>query len=251
LIYCYGLSAPKYIECTAALRFLELSPEDSILDIGCGHAVFPSVLKRLCANVSVIDISKESIIWQARKSQISKRSLQGFLSSGNMLPFRDRSFSRVTAMSSIEHFLGEGDIEFSREIGRVLKPYGICVVSVPLVSGNRSVCITDWKWDMPSHLTYLLGGALPLILKKFNVDRSSTDRYSAKKYCMNDVFRRIVGPSGCLLEDSLRFNIPMGTMIRTHIFPVGILTPLDYCLAKFAEVGEKPTGGIVLKLRKE
>ena len=251
LIYCFGLSAPKYVECTTALKFLELNPSENILDIGCGHSVFPSVLKREYPNVSVMDINRDSLIWQIQKSRQARRPLQGFLSSGARLPFKDCSFSRLTALSTIEHFPGEGDIEFSRETGRVLKPHGIGVVSVPLVDGSKSVCITDWRWDMPHYLTSLLGPALPLIIKKFNVDRSPADTYFAKKYCMNDVFRRIVEPSGTVLEDCIRFNVTMGTIIQTHIFPVGVLTPLDYWLVRFAEIGKEPTGGIILKLRKE
>lgn len=251
LIYCFGLSAPKYIECTTAMKFLDLNPSENVLDIGCGHSVFPSILRRRSPKVSVMDINRNSLIWQIQKSRLARRPLQGLLSSGARLPFKDCSFSRVTALSAIEHFPGEGDIQFSEEMGRVLKPHGICVVSVPLVDGSKSVYIADWKWDMPHYLTSLLGPALPSILKKFNVDRSPVDTYFAKKYCMSDVFRRIVEPSGFVLEDSVRFNITMGTMIRTHIFPVGVLTPLDYWLVRFAEIGNEPTGGIILKLRKE
>jgi SAM-dependent methyltransferase len=51
------------------------------------------------------------------------------------LPFRDGAFTRVSAISSIEHI--PDDRAVGREIGRVLAPAGIAVVSVPYTFKER------------------------------------------------------------------------------------------------------------------
>jgi SAM-dependent methyltransferase len=69
------------------------------------------------------------------------RALQGRLSlavaDGRRLPFRDASFDRVCSISVLEHIPGAGDGDCIAEIGRVLRPGGRCVVTVPFWPAGR------------------------------------------------------------------------------------------------------------------
>ncbi len=48
------------------------------------------------------------------------------------LPFPDGAFDKAFAISVLEHIEGDGDAAAIRDMGRVFKPGGTCVVTVPL-----------------------------------------------------------------------------------------------------------------------
>ncbi len=251
LMYCFGLSSSRYIEYTAALNFLELKTGEKILDIGSGHSIFPSLLNIHGSYPFLVDVTRDCLIWQIEKARIRLNQKFDFaLSSGEHLPFRNNSFHAVTAISVLEHFRHNGDIKCSEEIGRILKPNGICVVSVPATSADETIENTHWASGVPSIQRRFFGRSLRVIFKKFNVDRNG--KYLMREYCFEDLMKRIVEPTTCILEDYLTMSSQKAKMIYNAILPP-ILTPLEYLLAKrFVYVGKskKDIGGIILKLRK-
>jgi SAM-dependent methyltransferase len=97
----------------------ELSPQERILDLGCGSGSMRKQLKGL----NVIGIDVDPILLSAN------RELAGVCGRSHRLPFAEGSFDLVISHHSLEHFRdAEGTI---REIGRVLKPAGRLFVSVP------------------------------------------------------------------------------------------------------------------------
>lgn len=251
-IYCFGLSSSRYIEYATALKLLDLKRGGKMLDIGSGHSIFPSLLRigGLCT-VS-LDVTKDGLAWQIRKTQRHfKRRLDATLSTGGCLPFRSNSFHAITAISVLEHFNGNGDIECSEEIGRILRPNGVCIVSVPATSSSKTIQSTDWASGVPSVQKFFFGVSLRTLFRKFNVDREK--EYFIREYCVKDAFERIVNPSGCVLEAFIPIENVVAKMIYKSALPSGVLTPLEFLLAtKFTDTDKWTTnlGGVIIKMRK-
>jgi len=252
LLYCFGLSSSRYIEYATALDYLKKEPREKILDIGSGHSIFPSILKNEGFDVFVVDNARESLVWQKKKTKSpgSKRHLKVALSSGERLPFDDSTFSSVTAISVIEHVPDDRGV--AREIGRVLKSHGTCIVSVPATPLTETLTNTHWTYGVPTFPRMWLRPTLGVVFKRFNVDRRDKD-YLIREYCTRDVLKRIVEPSGCALEEISPFENVTAKMIYSNIVPSGVLTPLELLLvAKFTNIGEsiKNVGGVIIKMRK-
>lgn len=47
------------------------------------------------------------------------------------IPFEDSSFDRVFSVSALEHVSDDGDVRIAKEVGRILKPDGIFVITCP------------------------------------------------------------------------------------------------------------------------
>lgn len=251
-IYCFGLSSSRYIEYATALKLLDLKRDDKMLDIGSGHSIFPSLLRNRGLYTISLDVTKDGLVWQIQKTpRHFKRRLDATLSTGDRLPFRSNSFHAITAISALEHFDGNGDIKCSEEIGRILRPNGICIVSVPATSASKTIQSTDWASGVPSVQKFFFGTSLRAVFRKFNVDRNK--EYFIREYCVKDAFERIVNPSGCVVESFIPIENVVAKTIYKSALPSGVLTPLEFLLAtKFTDT-EKWTsnlGGVIIKMRK-
>lgn len=255
ILYCYGLSTSRYIEYSIALSFLlvEIKRKSSVvLDVGCGHSVFPTFLQKLGLNVIVVDSNNEALKWQMKKSlELNGSSVKTVLADMQCLPFKDQSIPNLSCISAIEHIPKNGDIEAASEAGRVLMDKGTFVVSFPLSSQKQSRCITNPTSGVPTSLRRVFKVALPTIFKKFNVDRGST--YFERLFSSKDVYKRVVSPSHCQEECNLTLRSSKTVkFIHQRLFPTGTLTLLEYFLVNFMEIGENLEGddAAILKLKK-
>lgn len=141
----------RCIEYPLVIELLELKPHIALLDLGVGRGPFSTFLAlRRAANVLALDIDPGCISWQAEKAQHlgpGHSDFQVMVSDSRCLPFPEGSFDRVLNLGSIEHIRGEGDRQTAIEMGRVLKPGGIAVFSIPY--GNQC---TERESD--SHVKY-------------------------------------------------------------------------------------------------
>ncbi|MDY7232814.1 class I SAM-dependent methyltransferase [Hyalangium rubrum] len=65
------------------------------------------------------------------------------------LPLEDRSVDAMTLHCSFEHFEGEADTGFIREVGRVLRPGGrVCIVPLYLGQYAFTMCDPAWGYDI-------------------------------------------------------------------------------------------------------
>jgi SAM-dependent methyltransferase len=121
----------------------DVRPGLDILDVGSGGSFLPVYLgvSAGCRVVSIdladprdtgADAWRRSLNGWSRRN--GGRSLPTAFTrcDAGRLPFRDASFDRVFVVSTIEHMPGEGDSVAAREIGRVLRPGGLAVISVPV-----------------------------------------------------------------------------------------------------------------------
>jgi ubiquinone/menaquinone biosynthesis C-methylase UbiE len=253
-LYCFGLSASRYIEYTSALIFLssELKASSIILEIGCGHSILPTLLARSDLDAVALDISRDALKWQIDKSRETlNKSLNPVLADGRSLPFKDRSISVISCISAIEHIPGNGDIQAAREIGRVLKPNGLCIMSFPLSTRPISYSKREWTAEIPPLIKRFSKSFLPMIFKQLKVDRTLS--YFERFYGLKDVNKRIIAPSCCIKEDCLALK--SGWFVKffyERLIPTGVFTPLEFVMARFLTVSKctQDIEAVILKIRK-
>jgi SAM-dependent methyltransferase len=107
-----------------ALAALEPRPGDRVLDVGCGSGPFLAH-PRGELRCYGIDISANALT----KARARRPDARLALADGERLPFPDASFERVACLGNLEHFLEPA--RGARELRRVLKPGGRCVVLLP------------------------------------------------------------------------------------------------------------------------
>jgi len=252
VIYCFGMSASRYIEYSVALKFLSPKSGQFFLEVGCGHSILPTFWQKLGMETLVLDTNRNALRWQARKSkEMAVTTNVAFLGDARYLPFKDRSIDAVSCISTIEHIPGDDDTKTASEIGRVLKDDGICIMSLPLSQRRESYIRRNWAVGIPPLMQRALTSFLPTILSKFNVDRTCS--YFERFFSQEDLDKRIIRPSQCIKEDYL--TIRSGRTIKIvhqKIIPTGVLTILEYLVAKFLTTSKqtKNADAIIMKLKK-
>lgn len=137
--YYAGLAPePRFQEVLAILGKLR---GERFLDIGCGDGVFTVLLREaLGAKEAVgIEIAPEAV------AAIEKRGIKAYQLDidEESLPFDDAYFDVVYCGEIIEHLFNPDHL--LREVHRILKPEGTCIISTPNLAG----------W--PSRVALLLG----------------------------------------------------------------------------------------------
>lgn len=254
LIYCFGLSASRYIEYSAALAFLlrGTQPRRTVLEVGCGHSILATYWTRLGLDTTAVDIADYALKWQIRKGRsFSKSGIAAVLADARFLPFKNGSFDAASCISSIEHVPYDGDTQAASEVSRILSDGGVCVISLSTPEVRNEASTDDWATGIPAPLRKLFGSALPAIMSRVGVDRKH--HYFERYYSDQDIAERIIRPSNCKAEDQLflRSRFLMRTLHR-KIIPTGVLTLLEYMLVRFFSLGRKldHPDAVILKLAK-
>jgi SAM-dependent methyltransferase len=112
----------KYQSKYAAL----FAPGESVLDLGCGTGTFLSLLKKRQAHGTGVDSFPEAVaVCRERGLEVIDSDLFAFLST------TDRTFDGVFCCQIIEHLQPQDAIRFVREIFRILRPGGRCIIITP------------------------------------------------------------------------------------------------------------------------
>ena len=110
------------------LKYLNPSPQDKILEVGCGIGYFCKLLFDRGAEVWGIDLSSESV-------DVCKTTIGENFSVGNaeLLEFSDQMFDKVLCTEVLEHV--QDDKIALQEMFRVLKPNGSMLITIPTQDG--------------------------------------------------------------------------------------------------------------------
>lgn len=106
----------------------------SLLDVGCGRGYGFEVLGEHTTARTGVDLSLEFL----REARGSYSSIAFAQTTGERLPFRDRSFDTIISFEVIEHL--QDDLGFLEELKRLLRPGGTVALSTPnrlVSSGDR------------------------------------------------------------------------------------------------------------------
>lgn len=121
----------KHIECKKAIQLLQLTSEDTVLEVGCDRGELVRKLEPLCKKVIGIDTNEFAI----------QHSLTNncFLMDTTDLKFPDENFDKIVSLQTVEHIPDLG--KAFKELGRVLKPEGKIVLIYPreFIRGERAL----------------------------------------------------------------------------------------------------------------
>ncbi|MEM2676271.1 MAG: methyltransferase domain-containing protein [Candidatus Bathyarchaeia archaeon] len=175
-----GIDISRCFEYTEAyINLASTGLREPILDIGSYRSPFPAFLLQQGYRVSILDIDYCVTLqkrWVCRAIGCDEK-LSIVIADGTRQPFSNSSFYTVTCISTIEHLPGNGDTHMGREIGRILKPEGVCFLSVPYNVVTKEGKWGKWfqRWyDLPTAISrlveptglhlisygYLIGGAI-------------------------------------------------------------------------------------------
>jgi SAM-dependent methyltransferase len=123
------LDPSRYLEFPETLRELDARPGDRVLDLASPKLVAASLAHDGVEVTSVDELAPEIEKWQRLAGHIRGLRLQ--VADGRSLPFEDGAFDHAYSISVLEHIPGDGDAGALRELGRVVRPGGRIVVTLP------------------------------------------------------------------------------------------------------------------------
>lgn len=167
----------------AILKFLNCVEGETILEIGCGAG---NILEKI-PKTKLFGVDLSLFILNKAKKKLKGMAFL-FQGDAQNLPCKDKIFSRIICSEVLEHLIDP--LDALQEMKRVLKPYGIAIVSVPnefLINRIKRILIQlkIFHWfskrvgeyqDIPERMddewhlhVYYLDGWLKLIKKFFKV----------------------------------------------------------------------------------
>lgn len=167
------------------------APDDRVLDIGSPKLLALYLAEKVGAQVTATDIDPyflDEFMFLRRARGLTETDLALQVEDGRSLRFPNDSFTKVFAVSVLEHIPDEGDIACMREIRRVLRPGGMCLITTPFWPTSRA------KYTRPDSF-YWAGSS---------ATRSDGSVFFQRRYSEADLFARLIEPSGLELH-SLQF----------------------------------------------
>lgn len=135
----------RIMEYPLALELLDARPGMQVLEVGSGFISLPPLWLAAQVGCQVTAVDKRACDEDNRRHvaqlldalQCPAERLTLLTADAQQLPFADDFFDRISAVSTLEHFAPFTDAPAMRELGRVLKPGGRLVLSVPFNLGKH------------------------------------------------------------------------------------------------------------------
>lgn len=193
--YLSNLDISRFIELSKTIEFLN-DRRDTILELGCGYSVLPSILSKECKKYICLDLSKG-----ACKYQSILPNVYVVIADMQYLPFKEGVIPTILAISSIEHV--PNDEMVFKEISRISEKNAEIIVDVPYSNDDikikkmvRSRLLLDmlykysnfWKIILGRHIEYFFEQiSTDSFMKYYNLDEIDrltlfTDLYVKKYY---------------------------------------------------------------------
>jgi len=172
------------------LVFEELQPlkNDRILDIASPKLLSLFLADRVGAEVFSTDIDDyflDDYLFFREIKGIREGRFHVLVEDGRKLSFKNNFFSKVYAISVIEHIPESGDTACLKEIARVLVPGGKCVITVPFspISKNEYKKTDEIYWA-----------------KSSGKGNENGKIFYQRRYSEEDLYERLISPSGLKLH---------------------------------------------------
>lgn len=141
------------------LKFKDLLPPFSLLDVGCGNGTFL---------MSMRDHGWRSFGTEIAPSEHLRENVKEFIYKGDFKDgnFKENSFDIVTMWHSLEHV--KDPLGYFMEARRVLKPNGILLVEIPnFRSWQSKIFKKNWfHLDVPRHLLHFSPKSIEILFNK-------------------------------------------------------------------------------------
>ncbi|WP_462315245.1 class I SAM-dependent methyltransferase [Methanobrevibacter sp.] len=126
------------------LKHLDISPEDTVLDIGCGGGININRMAKKAGKVYGIDYSEESVKLskEVNQKEIGEGKVEVLEGNVASLPFEDDTFNIVTAFETV-YFWPDIEKCFG-EVKRVLKPDGVFLIGME-TNGSDNFIMRFWQ----------------------------------------------------------------------------------------------------------
>jgi SAM-dependent methyltransferase len=136
------LDPSRYLEFPETVRELAARPGQRVLDLASPKLVAVWLARQGVETVSIDQHAPEVETWRALAGDEPRLTLQ--VGDGRALPFEAATFDHAYSISVLEHIPDDGDAAALRELGRVVRPGGRIVVTLPYADAYRE----DWR-DVP------------------------------------------------------------------------------------------------------
>lgn len=108
---------------------LELTGNESVLEIGCGRGFYEMVLHTLYPEVSLCAVDTNDTYLALAKQRVPTKRVTFEHQDALHLPYKKDSFAAAFATEVLEHI--PNDLAALKELHRVVKPGGVVVITVP------------------------------------------------------------------------------------------------------------------------
>lgn len=165
------------------------SAADRVLDIGSPKLLSLYLAERVGAEVYSTDLEPHFIDeyeYLARVRGVPEQRFHAAAADGTELPYNDDYFTAIYSISVIEHIPDTGDSACLAEIGRVLRPGGRCLITVPFWPSSRD------KFREPD---FYWAGAMPAT--------QDGRVFFQRRYSPDDLIERLIRPSGLEVSQTL------------------------------------------------
>jgi ubiquinone/menaquinone biosynthesis C-methylase UbiE len=180
----------RTVEYRLVLEEAEFQGGERVLDIGSPKLLSVYISGSFGSIVYATDvddyfIKEYSLIRQFEK--ISPEKLELRVEDARNLSFSNQSIDKVYSISTFEHIPEDGDTQAVREIARVLLEGGKCFISVPFSPSSKEEFIEADKMYWAKHSVASAEGKV----------------FYQRRYSEQDLFKRLIEPSGLKLEKVL------------------------------------------------
>jgi ubiquinone/menaquinone biosynthesis C-methylase UbiE len=164
-----GIDYFRCLEDPLVFNNLKLERGLTLLDIGSSTTIFPLFTASKGIRVLAMDIDDSVLRLRKDAEKHGITNFRAEIQDARCLPYPDNYFDRVSAISTLEHILNDGDSIAVKEMSRVLKKRGgVMAITVPYGS--------------------------------FEEERQQHVSYFQRVYNEEDIYKRLIEPSGLKVE---------------------------------------------------
>ena len=201
-------------------------PDDRVLDVGSPKLLALYLAEKVGPEIIATDIDPyfiDEYTFLRGVRGVPEANLRFEVQDGRSLSFRPESFNKVFAVSVVEHIPDGGDSECMREIGRVLEPGGMCLLTVPFWPASKD------EYRDPGSF-YWAGSS---------AKRSDGRVFFQRRYSEEDLVTRLIEPSGLAVRklEYVGERFLVGSQRELSDFLVAPTGPVHPLVARFFHTG--------------